>query len=50
MLLSEVSEETYCLKTQAHAPARKGPYMICYRCGMMLGRADDPELGTLLDY
>lgn len=50
MLVSAVPDETYCLKTQRHVPAKNGSYVICYRCGMMLGTADDPKLGTLLDY
>ena len=50
MLLIAVPEETYCLKTQSHAPARSGSNMICYRCGMLLGTTGEPGLGTLLDY
>jgi hypothetical protein len=50
MLLSAMSEETYCLKTQNHVPAKVGSNIVCYRCGMMLGTSDEPELGTLLDY
>lgn len=50
MLLTAESEETYCLKTQAHAPYSNGTYEICYRCGMMLGLGQAPKLGTLLDY
>jgi hypothetical protein len=50
MLLTAAPEETYCLKTQKHVPARSGSNVICYRCGMLLGAASDPNLGTLLDY
>jgi hypothetical protein len=50
MLLTAVAEETYCLKTQEHVPARAGSNFVCYRCGMLLGPADDLQLGTLLDY
>ncbi len=50
MLLSAVPEETYCLRTQVHMPARAGRNIACYRCGMYLGRAKDSKLGSLLDY
>ena len=50
MLLSSVPEETYCPKTETHAPWRDGPNIICYRCGFLIGKADGGELGTLLDY
>ncbi len=50
MLLHAIPEETYCLKTQEHPPARTGSNIICYRCGMLLGSTDEPALGTLLDY
>ena len=50
MLLTSVPEETYCLKTQTHAPTRNGSNIVCYRCGMLLGTSDEPRLGTLLDY
>jgi hypothetical protein len=50
MLLTAVPEETYCLKTQEHARAKVGNNFVCYRCGMLLGKADDPGLGSLLDY
>ena len=50
MLLSAIPEETYCLRTQEHAPATSGGNIHCYRCGMYLGHAKDPALGSLLDY
>jgi hypothetical protein len=50
MLLTATPEETYCLKTQMHVPVKQGRNIICYRCGMWLSVADEPELGTLLDY
>jgi hypothetical protein len=50
MLLTAASDETNCLKTQAHFPARVGLNIVCYRCGMLLGPAEEPKLGTLLDY
>jgi hypothetical protein len=50
MLLSAVPEETYCLKSETHAPWRDGSNIICYRCGFLIGKADGEELGTLLDY
>jgi hypothetical protein len=50
MLLTSVAEETYCLKTQEHVPVKVGSNVVCYRCAMLLGRADEPKLGTLLDY
>lgn len=50
MLLTAEPEETYCLRTQEHVPARSGSNIVCYRCGMYLGMAQDPKLGTLLDY
>ena len=50
MLLTSVPDETYCLKTQQHAPAESGGNIVCYRCGMFLGVSDEPRLGTLLDY
>lgn len=50
MLLTSDPEETYCLKTQAHVPARVGENVVCYRCGLLMGPAPKEELGTLLDY
>lgn len=50
MRLTAVPEETYCLKTEKHAPWRDGSYVICYRCGFLIGEADDEKLGSLLDY
>ena len=50
MLLTSDPEETYCLKSETHPPVREGDNIICYRCGMLLGTAEGPELGTLLDY
>ncbi len=50
MLLMAVDDETYCLKTQAHAPHCNGANLVCYRCGMLLGPCDEPKLGSLLDY
>ncbi len=50
MLLNAEADETYCLKTQNHVPARVGANLVCYRCGMLLGPSDDAKLGTLLDY
>ena len=50
MLLYAVPEETYCLKTQEHVPARTGDNIVCYRCGMFLRVAREPKLGSLLDY
>jgi hypothetical protein len=50
MLLAAVPEETYCLKSQIHAAARMGKYIVCYRCCMILGTNKEPSLGTLLDY
>jgi hypothetical protein len=50
MLLTAVPDEAHCLKTQAHVPARIGSNIVCYRCGMLLGTADESKLGTLLDY
>ena len=50
MLLTALPEETYCLKTQNHQAVRIGRNLVCYRCGLLLGEADEPELGTLLDY
>ena len=49
MQLKAVPEETYCLRTQAHAPTRVGVNLVCYRCGMLMGAFDGPELGSLLD-
>ena len=45
-----VDDETYCLKTQAHAPVSNGTNIVCYRCGMLLGASDEQKLGSLLDY
>lgn len=50
MLLTAVPEETYCLKTQEHIPAKAGNNMVCYRCGMFLREAREANLGSLLDY
>ncbi len=50
MLLTAIPEETYCLKTDKHAPARLENNIICYRCGMLLGSSEQPKLGSLLDY
>jgi hypothetical protein len=50
MLLTAVPEETYCLKSEKHSPWRDGSNIICYRCGFLIGRADEPKMGTLLDY
>jgi len=50
MLVSAVPEETYCLKTNNHSPARIGNNVVCYRCGMLLGTSEATTLGTLLDY
>ena len=50
MLLTAVPEEAYCLKTQEHVPIRSGHNFVCYRCGMFMGKADEPVLGSLLDY
>ena len=50
MLLTSVPEETYCLKTQQHSPAKTGNNIVCYRCGIFLGVSSEPKLGTLLDY
>jgi hypothetical protein len=50
MLLTAVDDETYCLKTLAHAPYDNGAYSVCYRCGMLLGPSEKSELGSLLDY
>ncbi|MDG6920287.1 MAG: hypothetical protein JRN44_00825 [Nitrososphaerota archaeon] len=50
MILTAVPEETYCLKTQQHVPATSGRNLFCYRCGMYLGTAMDPKLGSLLDF
>ncbi len=50
MLLTAAPEETYCLKSEKHAPWKDGANIICYRCGFLIGRADDLELGSLLDY
>jgi len=50
MLLTAVPEETYCLKSEKHAPWKDGRNLICYRCGFLIGPARDGELGSLLDY
>jgi hypothetical protein len=50
MRLRAVTEETYCLKTQAHVEACNGTNHVCYRCGLLLGTCDCPELGSPLDY
>ena len=50
MLLNSVPEETSCLKTERHAPWWDGSNIICYRCGFLIGEAEDGELGSLLDY
>lgn len=50
MLVTAAAEETYCLKTQEHVPARSGPHVVCYRCGILLGEAEEVELGSMLDY
>jgi len=50
MLLTAVPEETYCLKTQNHQAARVGANLVCYRCGLLLGKAEAAELGSPLDY
>jgi hypothetical protein len=50
MLLTSVPEETYCLKTERHAPWRDGSNIICYRCGFLIGTSEEPNMGTLLDY
>jgi hypothetical protein len=50
MLLMAVPEETYCLKTQHHQPVRMGSNLVCYRCGLLIGKAESQELGSLLDY
>jgi hypothetical protein len=50
MLLMAVDEEAYCLNTQTHMPYKNGANVICYRCGMLFGPAEGPELGSLLDY
>jgi len=50
MLVAAVPDETYCLQTQKHVPAKTGSNLVCYRCGMLLGTAEEQNLGTLLDY
>ena len=50
MLLTSVPEETYCLKSERHAPWRDGSNIICYRCGFLIGETNEPVLGSLLDY
>lgn len=50
MMVKAVSDETYCLKTQAHVSYSNGSYAVCYRCGMLLGPSYEPKLGSLLDY
>lgn len=50
MLLASIPEETYCLQTQKHVPVKVGQNLVCYRCGMLLGTAEEPNLGSLLDY
>lgn len=50
MLLTAEPDETYCLRTQAHGPVQNGAWLVCYRCGMLLGEAEKSELGSLLDY
>jgi hypothetical protein len=50
MLLIAAPDEASCLKTQTHVATKVGSNMICYRCGMLLGAADEAKLGTLLDY
>jgi len=50
MLLVAAPDEAYCLKTQTHVPAKVGANVVCYRCGMLLGTAEEPKLGSLLDY
>jgi len=50
MLLIATPEESYCLKSERHSPWRDGENIICYRCGFLIGRADDGVLGSPLDY
>lgn len=50
MLLTVEPDEEYCLKSQLHEPVRNGNHLVCYRCGMLMGEAETPDLGTLLDY
>jgi len=50
MLLTATPEETYCPKSEKHAPWKDGGNIICYRCGFLIGPADDGVLGSLLDY
>ena len=50
MLLRAVPEEEYCVKSQIHSSARAGEVIFCYRCMMLLGRSQEPNLGSLLDF
>lgn len=50
MRLAAVPGETYCLRTDKHAPWKEGAHIICYRCGFLIGRAKEEKLGSLLDY
>lgn len=50
MLISAVDDETYCPRTQTHVPCQNGKNLICYRCGMLLGTVQSPDLGSLMDY
>lgn len=50
MLVVSSPEETHCLKSETHSPWKDGPNIICYRCGFLIGKSDEPALGSLLDY
>gem|GEM_PF-5158609 len=50
MLLTAAPEEEYCIKSQKHSLAKQAKYVICYRCMLMVGRAKELHLGSLLDY
>ena len=50
MRLMVVYEEGYCLKDALHSSYCTGVNRVCYRCGMLLGPCDCPELGSPFDY
>jgi len=50
MRLVAVTPEADCLRTQRHHEYCDGTQHYCYRCGMLLGPCNCPELGTPLDY
>ena len=50
MMLVAVTEEAECRKTGRHYEYCMRTHHVCYRCGMLIGPCNCPELGSLLDY